>query len=177
MESTPNSQSDLPNVQNLRPDLELSGIPNDPYQKTQSLIFADVAIVHPAAPSYRKRALTDPSSAIVRIEHAKISKYSEMTLQHNATFIPVVMESYGLIGKPFMNLLKSLSRTSQINGLPCTYAEFLHFSVVSISVALQHGSAIAIQQGIRNTSLPPFYRANGSRFLGQFPLYRHPILK
>ena len=75
----------------VRPDLEII-LPD-------RSILADVAVVHPAAPS-RKR-LT-PLSATRDIENAKAAKYLSIASERGAGFLPSFLSSTVLLGsKPW----------------------------------------------------------------------------
>ena len=119
----------------VRPDLEII-LPD-------RSILADVAVVHPAAPS-RKR-LT-PLSATRDIENAKAAKYLSIAAERGARFLAFIPESYGAFGKQAMDLLKLLDNT--LDHAPARPSELSTRAVIeAISVTLQRGNAFISHSG------------------------------
>ena len=119
----------------VRPDLEII--------LSDRSILADVAVVHPAAPS-RKR-LT-PLSATRDIENAKATKYLSIASERGARFLAFIPESYGAFGKQAMDLLKLLDNT--LDHAPARPSELSIRAVIeAIAVTLQRGNAFISHSG------------------------------
>ena len=71
-------------------------------------VMIDVAIIHPAAPTYCRSAAASALAASKRREKDKIAKYRDLAREEECRFIPVILETFGSFGPQATNFLKEL---------------------------------------------------------------------
>jgi hypothetical protein len=111
----------------------------------------DVSVVHPAAPSWQKRASKNPLVAAKSREKLKTRKYEDLAKSEGAIFYPLVFESYGAIGPEsrvgIQELAEAIAESKPGDSkrvYPVVIGQIMH----SLSVALQRGNAAIVKQGI-----------------------------
>jgi hypothetical protein len=105
----------------------------------------DVTIVHPNAPSHRRRA-KDAGAVAEFAEKQKNSKYKAFMEATGEMFEPLAMESYGRWGKQAIRFLELCASWASASGRD--KSEFLKGSRIALSVALQRGNAWMIARSL-----------------------------
>src|SRR5687767_14543049 len=77
---------------------------------TRGNYLVDVSVVHSLADSHRGAARSDRH--IQERERIKTTKYLELARRENATFIPVVLDTYGASGDGMKDLVEVAKRIS-----------------------------------------------------------------
>jgi hypothetical protein len=75
----------------------------------KGLVVTVVSVVHPAANSFFKRAAHAAGEAASARKAVKFHKYGGGGQVAGDSFTPLSMESYGLLGRPAMQLLQTLA--------------------------------------------------------------------
>ena len=90
-----------------------------------------------------------PLAAASDAENKKYRDYGAMALQHNATFIPFALESYGAFGTRAREVLKILGKAAGNSVLLAADIPggFAAYAVQRIAVALQRGNAAVGRRG------------------------------
>jgi hypothetical protein len=118
-----------------RPDLEIVLDGNR--------IFADVSIVHPTAPSHCEQAARRPLASAESMEKTKINKYSNMASNHDCTFIPIVLESYGGMPMKCFEFISTLSIFSEQNANLHGWRNIAKDLAAGMAIAVQRGNGMA----------------------------------
>ena len=100
------------NTNNLRPDIRVDGL-----RDTGITILADVSITHimdsaanhASQPQPRQGNTVPHGDPIRNRETDKNNKYKATAAAVHKEFIPLVMDTYGRMGKPFLNFLKDVA--------------------------------------------------------------------
>ena len=100
------------NTNSLRPDIRVDGL-----RDTGITILADVSITHimdsaanhASQPRPRQGNSAPNSDPIMKRETDKNNKYKAAATAVHKEFIPLVMDTYGRMGKPFLNFLKDVA--------------------------------------------------------------------
>jgi hypothetical protein len=116
----------------------------------------DLAITHPAAPSYVERAATNPLHAADAREKQKNNKYLSACSKEGMAFTPLVIESYGAIGTSAAATIKRAVSFMQAKlpddflsklGVNTWTASSFHVHFLQrISISLQRSNAKMIQK-------------------------------
>ena len=111
--------------------------------------YGDVTITHPSAKTYLDGAAVKAGSAASLREHKKINTYSSM-LSPDDSFYPLVLETYGYIGKTFLQLLQRIgfeySRRCSDDSMIVAFKKKI---IADISCSLQKGNASILDEGLR----------------------------
>ena len=97
---------DLWTHDHLRPDVDL--ILGD------KRFLVDVAVIHPTCPSHIVEARNALGGAAEMV-HVKEEKYAQMAASIKATVLPAVMETFGAISEPLLELFKDIANYSSMN--------------------------------------------------------------
>jgi hypothetical protein len=106
-------------------------------------ILADVSIVHPTAPSHYEQAAKKPLITAESMEKTKITKYTNVTQQHNCTFIPIVLESFGGMPQKCLEFISRLSIFSEQNSNLHGWRDIAEDLSAGIAIAIQRGNGMA----------------------------------
>jgi hypothetical protein len=118
---------------------------------------ADVSVIHPAASTYVRAARTEGGAAAAR-EQAKRARY-ETADPGGYAFVPLVVETYGRLGKAAMELLNTLATTAAAGGAVRKSA-FVANALRQLSVALCRGNGVMYRR-----SLGVIATASGNAFM------------
>ena len=106
-------------------------------------VLVDVAVVHHEC--YPQLTL---DKALAQRESAKDSKYTDLCVEQNRVFTPLVISSRGVLAPKAIQLLKSISKRAHDFGYTTSEAHFYRISVLSILVALHQGNMFVNNQGV-----------------------------
>jgi hypothetical protein len=109
------------------------------------LTVADVSVVHPAANTNRRAARVEGGAAAAR-EAMKRARY-ETGDPNGYAFVPLVVETYGRMGKAAMGLLNTLA-TSAIAGGAMKKSSFVTNALRQLSVGLCRGNGVMYRRGL-----------------------------
>jgi hypothetical protein len=150
-----------------------------PYHRVVEL-YSDVAVTHPAAPSYALHGAADHElHAAKRREAEKKHKYGHLAKQGVSEFQAFALETLGAWGPQADSVLKTLFKHSQHEN-EVDVQNQMHEARTRISVALQRGNALVHRAGIElicslrdvRLPLPPHLRV---RPIGRPRLFPRPI--
>ena len=117
-----------------RPD----GVTLIPWKNGKPLVW-DATCPDTLAPSYRDIATANAGAVAAKAEDGKVAKY--LSLDPNHSFVPVAVETLGVIGPKSMAFLKDLShRIKQRTG----EVKARSYLLQRLSVAVQRGNAISV---------------------------------
>ena len=135
-------------------------------QRDGTLVYCDVSCVHPLSISYVRNpatAATQGHCALTRAT-AKKSKWTKVMSRNNITakFVPLVFESYGLMGKEFRDFLKGLASSFTLHqGIAPdslrakrVAGAWYRRAVALIAVSAQLGNAMIIDNAANLRSYP-----------------------
>ena len=125
-------------VDNKRPDIDII--------LGRERVLVDVAVVHITAPAYCARAQCSLGGSAEMVK-TKMDRFSDMANQLNATICPAVLESYGAVSKPLMDLFKAIANHSQQDPY-CIWSwnEIYSGLVLETSLLLQIGNSMILQK-------------------------------
>jgi hypothetical protein len=123
-----------------------------------ALTVADVSVIHPAAQSYVRGAAAAAGSAAALRDQQKRTRY-EQSFPGGYAFTPLVVETYGRMGKPAMELLNTIATQACASGT-FTRGDFVGAALRELSVALCKGNAVMYRAG-----LTVLARCSGHAFL------------
>ena len=126
---------------NRRPDLRLIGY--------YGVTLIDVAVVHPAAATYRVQASRTALHAARQRERIKTNKYSQLARDEGATFIPCVFESFGSFTPTVKRIIAVITREATHFHSDDYTAAFYRDSIDRICAAVQTGNARAAAEADR----------------------------
>ena len=107
----------------------------------------DVCVVHPSATSYLKLA-TKPLGACLDREKRKDNLYLRRAQANGSLFFPLVIESYGAIGKRARDFIRLLTEEAGKNSFVNLYGlSISDFLLRSISTVLQTSNALICSGG------------------------------
>ena len=118
----------------IRPDLEL--------QIGARRILADVAIVHPCAPSHQQRAQRSLGTAN-HAERRKHRRYDNLARTRRGIFLPFVVETHGAIASSARALMRQIAAFAGQELPSQTRHVTLIRLMTEVSVAVQKGNAHA----------------------------------
>lgn len=125
----------------IRPDLAI--------QMRARRIFADVAIVHPSAPSHQRVARRQMATAN-EAERRKHRKYDNLAHSQRGVFLPFVVETYGAFGGEARTLIRQItSFAGQERPSQSKHATLVRL-MSEVAVAIQKGNAHAALQCIQD---------------------------
>ena len=96
----------------------------------------DVSVIHPAAPSYARRASHVNGAAAKARDDFKRRKYADNGCAE--AFLPLSVETYGRLGEPAQRLVRKLAAAASAGGLLLKSA-FCAAAYTELSVALLKG--------------------------------------
>ena len=141
----------LDGVDRSRPDLAM-------YLDNQ-LVFTDVTVCHPTAPSLLSHASRPLGAAQVRVG-LKHRRYDEMCVKDGGSFVPLVLETSGALARESKELLRRVATKLEVSGLGGDPRALLAHILRCISFLVHRGNARVLLQGIalsKSTSrLRPF---------------------
>jgi hypothetical protein len=111
----------------------------------RGLTVADVSVVHPAADSNRRAARVAGGAAAAR-EASKRARY-ETGDPNGYAFVPLVVESYGRMGKAAMGLLNTLAATAVAGGAR-KKSTFVTNALRQLSVGLCRGNGVMYRRAL-----------------------------
>lgn len=132
----------ISNSQRQRPDLRI--------EFDIGTFWVDVTVAHPCA---RSRKYPRPLAAASDAENKKFRDYGALALQHNATFLPFALESYGAFGTRAREVMKVLRKAAG-NAVFLTAdfrGGFGSYATQKIALALQKGNAAIARRGAVET--------------------------
>ena len=135
--------SGLSRSDSKRPD----GLTLVPWERGKPLVW-DATVPDTLAPSYRSVAVSNTGAVAALAEPKKASKYS--TLPSSYSFVPVAIESFGVLGPQSRSFIKSLGRRIRFYSSDVNAAQYL---VQHLSVAVQWGNAALITDALLSGSL------------------------
>jgi hypothetical protein len=106
-------------------------------------VLVDVAVVH--GECYPQSTI---DKALAQRESAKDGKYTDLCVQQNREFIPLVISSRGVLAPKAIQLLKSISTRAYDFGYTTSSALFYRNSVLTILTALHQGNLFVLNQGV-----------------------------
>jgi hypothetical protein len=139
------SRADGSEEQKGRADLELVRVNGDGTR----VVFVDVSVVHPAAPSYLASSGEEPRELCVQVDQREQSKrgtYVAPAQSVGAQFVPFVLESHGGMGPAAARLLRDFDVDAV--GVSTHGAQFGAWARARLSVALQVGNALVSEKGL-----------------------------
>jgi hypothetical protein len=135
---------DLHDADGRRPDLQL--ILRDLHA------LCDVRISHPLCPTHVSSAATQQLAVAMLGERIKTNKYKSTAEQHEAKFIPFVMESTGGIGPESAKLLDQIILASRDHNTLWPHEVVSQELRGAVAVAVQKGNAMTMIAG-RNLAI------------------------
>jgi hypothetical protein len=109
--------------------------------------YADVSITHPCLKGYLDGAAVKAGSAASAREKVKRDRYLPF-IAKNVHFFPLVMETYGSMGKEFRRFTQKIESAFKRNRGKENLAAFKTAFKYDLSCVLQHGNAQLLQQGL-----------------------------
>ena len=135
---------DLHNKDGRRPDLELI------LRSLHALL--DVMIVNPLCPTHLIASSKKTLASVRGGERIKTNKYKGTASQHQAKFIPFVIESTAGLSDSAVSLLKQILLASRDNSTLVTWEEVSKECFWSVGIAIQKGNAMTMIAG-RNKAI------------------------
>jgi hypothetical protein len=109
----------------------------------------DVSVIHPSCRTFSAAASRRPLHSALHREAEKERSYELVRQIHRLPFVPCVLESFGAVAPKLQSLIASLLSLHRDHpgSLPRTElcVQFMH----RLSVALQIGNALCVEQGCR----------------------------
>ena len=125
-------------VDNKRPDIDV--------QLGQKQFLVDVAVVHITAPSYCIKA-QHPFGGSQEMVKTKMDRFCDMAAQLDAAVCPAVLESFGAVTQPLIDLFKAIANHSQQDPYCLWSWNEIYFGLVlETSLLLQIGNAKVLQR-------------------------------
>jgi hypothetical protein len=81
-----------------------------------TMVVADVSVVHPAAPTYAAGAAAKNGAAVAAQDRTKCAHYMQAGDGDAYDLVPLSVESFGRLGKPAMCLLNALADVAASSG-------------------------------------------------------------
>jgi hypothetical protein len=121
-------------------------------------LLVDVTVRRATATTNMQDAASSrPGHTVAIAEKKKRRKYEELCKARHMTFVPFAVESYGGIGPAARKLLTQLAEESG----EVTAQAFLTDAFVRLSVTLQRGNALVLQQGMQQLRIDQLQLAGG----------------
>ena len=113
-----------------------------PWKYGKALVW-DATCPDTFAPSYRALATSSNGAVAAAAEERKLAKYAN--LDHAYSFVPVAIETLGVIGPKSLSFIRDLGhRIQQRSG----EVKSLTYLLQRLSVAVQRGNAISVMGSI-----------------------------
>lgn len=135
-------------------ELQLDGVrPDLEFTWSSHVAHADVSIVHPQSPSYVHVAAARVQGAACSRESEKVRKFAPHAHREGATFVPLILESFGTFGREFVGWVKyagdqSQQATGDTRDASCS--DFVQRAIRTIAVQLQTGNARVLWEGAQS---------------------------
>jgi hypothetical protein len=116
-------------------------------------VVIDVSVTHPASRSHALASSRSGGSAANSIAQRKINKYDRWvrdTFGSDATFLPIVFESFGAYSSHGMNGFIDLLAGKAASLGYCSFREFHSHALFVFSTALQRGNALVSKLALRH---------------------------
>lgn len=132
--------------------------------------IVDVAIVHPGAPSYARRAAL-PLRTARNMERIKKNKYRDLGIEHKAKIVPFVVETYGAPGEEATKFVRRMAAFSEDQGVGLTRRQVFQQTMQRVAVAVQKGNARMVQACLQraNHARQPVLRRADLQFAPRRP--------
>jgi hypothetical protein len=121
------------------------------------MCVGDVSIIHPGAATYRRAAAATAGAAAAIRDQQKRTQYRNYG-DTAFRFVPLSVETYGRLGKPFMELLSDVAERAVLQGAGLfSKDQFVSGVVQELSVCMCRYNA-RLEQGVSGF----FVRASGA---------------
>ena len=112
----------------------------------QGVLVVVLAVVHPTAESYRAGAARADGSAAAVSGARKVAAFEALGGDGGYEFTPLIVEAYGRLGKPALELLSRLADIASEGG-KVTKAGFIASALKEMSVGLCRGNGMMLAAG------------------------------
>ena len=127
-------------------------------------ILVDVAVVQPSAPSYVVSA-QHPLGGSAEMVRVKESKYEVLAATLDATVAPAVIETFGALTSPCVDLFNRIADYAKENPQSCWSSyEVYRGLVLETSIQLQLWNTKTVKEGKRRVRICEAVRRNGLRW-------------
>jgi Reverse transcriptase (RNA-dependent DNA polymerase) len=128
------------------------------------VVVGDVSVIHPAAPSFVRRAATTTGSAARARDGHKRASYALRNLGGGYELVPVSVESFGRLGGPAYALLCRVAAVAADGGR-VSKAVFIDRALQELSVTLCKGNARVLRESLGRVA-----QASGVAYLRGLPV-------